>query len=79
MAAEDEDMLAAVRAHSITQYKKGEFWLIRTDEDVSVLGGTLLPTVFSETEAENVNIKPEKCDIKQSVKGIGVTKVKKAG
>lgn len=35
--------------------------------------------MLSETEAENGNIKPEKCDMKQSVKGTGVIKVKKAG
>lgn len=35
--------------------------------------------MLSETEAENLNIKEEKSDMKQSVKGIGVIKMKKAG
>lgn len=35
--------------------------------------------MLSETEAENLNIKEEKCDMKQSVKGIRVIKMKKAG
>lgn len=62
-----------------THVQEGEFWLICTDEDASTLGRTLLQTVLSETKAENLNIKEEKCDMKQSVKGTGDIKMKKDG
>lgn len=35
--------------------------------------------MLSETKAENLNIKKENCDMKQSVKGIRVIKMEKAG
>lgn len=59
--------------------QEGEFWLLSADEDASTLRRTLLQTTWSETEAENLNITEQKCDMKQSVQGIWVTKMKKAG